>query len=135
MFKMKGFLRQKDYDWVVEWSNELEHKQPLHSLPLHPDDIVFSYFSTINRFELCEGKEVDFVISVRDEFINGKNVPIKYAKLTFPDLKRCPYVCSPTFCSCKDGMCQQHTKFLEKYDVSTDYLSDDAFENLEPIKK
>ena len=30
-------------------------------------------------------------------------------------------------------MCQ-HTKFLEKYDVPTDYLSDDAFENLEPIE-
>ena len=91
---MKGFLRQKENGWFVEWSNEIEHKQPLHSLPLQPDD-------TINNFELCEGKEVDFVISVLD----GKNVAVKYAKLTFPDLKRCPYVCSPIFCSCKDGMC------------------------------
>jgi len=90
---MKGFLRQKENGWFVEWSNEIEHKQPLHSLPLQPDD-------TINNFELCEGKEVDFVISVLDA-----NVAVKYAKLTFPDLKRCPYVCSPIFCSCKDGMC------------------------------
>jgi hypothetical protein len=50
---MKGFLRQKENGWFVEWSNEIEHKQPLHSLPLQPDD-------TINNFELCEGKEVDF---------------------------------------------------------------------------
>jgi hypothetical protein len=36
---MRGVLHKTEQGWVVRYSNPQEYREPIHSLPLHPDDV------------------------------------------------------------------------------------------------
>jgi len=56
---MKGTLHKTEQGWVVRFSNPKEYLEPLHYLPLHPEDESLSYAV---RDSAWEGKKVEFEI-------------------------------------------------------------------------